>query len=724
MADELKTPKPSAGVVAPGSRHPNVTRRMSGSPPRKVGFTGPKQLTREDMLREQREIEIDLERQHQFNKAFINVPVQTAGVLFNPAASFAHLRNTGEPEPIQFLEPSAPPAPPPIALPPATLYEPYGLPAHPVTPMTQREADERGAFKQLMVEIMHEVVGNTPHGRTRVSLSGHGDGGDDPSSSDDEGKGKGPPRGRSSFPIRGLGSGGGGGKGGRGSSGAPGGGGGSSSSSESDSDKSMDSNSEIFKGISALKANRRRQATLSSSVISDAVPAHMRSVEALNLRPLPTKANLILRDFEIHNIMSFLKKFESLQQEFEQPLKMAMYFSDTVLTRVQNESIRFRKLNRLLDGRDLLYRGKQLLSNDQVEDLLRSVCKPVSVEEMKKILRKSVYDPEMYKFFASTTVIMKNFSLYCSYATTYLKQYLARMVMIVDEKNAKYLPRLLDGGSGKGDAKEKGLIQYFTLGFPNRKFANRLWRKGVDERVRKKCKTFDEFVDLYFDVLYKLEKTLRRQYANVLHIFNDDADDGDPEGPHDYRRDRENVKKSSSSRKYGRSRGRFEGSVNAMVAAGDDHDDDSDGDSSDGEPPDADPDAEVQEAVDSDDSDDQKPVESKEEGDLDEVKDIPAEDEWLQNMVMDPQGKRPPPCWKFATTGKCQYGDQCRFSHHPDDAKAYNAAKTMGHSTFRSISTQKPDSSLKDYKGHGSSPGVRPKVPTPTSIERSDCPGS
>ena len=162
---------------------------------------------------------------------------------------------------------------------------------------------------------MHEVAGNTPHGRTRVSLSGHGGGGDDPSSSDDEGKGKGPPRGsgRSSFPIRGLGSGGGGGKGGRGSSGAPGGGGGSSSSSESDSDKSMDSNSEIFKGISALKANRKRQATLSSSVISDAVPAHMRSVEALNLRLLPTKANLILRDFEIHNIMSFLKKFESLQ---------------------------------------------------------------------------------------------------------------------------------------------------------------------------------------------------------------------------------------------------------------------------------------------------------------------------------------------------------------------------------------------------------------------------
>ena len=52
-------------------------------------------------------------------------------------------------------------------------------------------------------------------------------------------------------------------------------------------------------------------------------------------------------------------------------------------------------------------------------------------------------------------------------------------------------------------------------------------------------------------------------------------------------------------------------------------------------------------------------------------------------MVMDPQGKRPSPCWKFATTWKCQYDDQCRFTNHSDDVKAYNAAKMMGQSTFR-----------------------------------------
>ncbi len=47
------------------------------------------------------------------------------------------------------------------------------------------------------------------------------------------------------------------------------------------------------------------------------------------------------------------------------------------------------------------------------------------------------------------------------------------------------------------------------------------------------------------------------------------------------------------------------------------------------EPPDMDPDAKTHDEEVSDGSTDGKPVESKEEGDLDEEKQIPAEDEWL-----------------------------------------------------------------------------------------------
>ena len=443
----------------------------------------------------------------------------------------------------------------------------------------------------------------------------------------------------------------------------------------------------------------------------------MRSVEALDLRPLPTKKELILRDFEIHNIMSFLKKFQSLQQDFERPLKMATFFGDTVLMRVQNEARRYKKCIRLLDGKDILSRGKQLLSNDQLEDLLRSICKPMSVEEMRKILRKSMYDPEMYTFFRSSSVIMKNFSLYRNYATMYHTQYMARLVMIVDEKNAKYLPRLLDGGSGKGDSKEKGQIQYWTQGFPNRKFAMRLWKKCVDEPKRKKCRTFDEFIDLYFKVIYKLEKTLRKSYASVIFIFDDEPDEGDPEGPHDYRKSKEGYKRSSSSSKFSRNRGRFEGSVNAITGehTSSDRDHGSDSDGSDIEPPDGCVDLDEKDFV--DDSDEKAP-ESKGEDteDLDESKDMPEELEWLHGIIMDPQGKRAAPCWKFATTGKCNYGDNCKFSHHAEDCKAYLAAKVLGQDTFKRMSTSKGTSWFKEGSGHPSGPGVRPRVSTPTSI--------
>jgi hypothetical protein len=108
-----------------------------------------------------------------------------------------------------------------------------------------------------------------------------------------------------------------------------------------------------------------------------------------------------------------------------------------VLTRVQNEALRYRRLEKALDGNDILSMGKQLLSNEQLGDLLRAICKPVSKEEMNKILKKSVFDPEMYTFFRQTSVIQKNFSLYRNWCETYHRQYIARLLMIVDDTNDK-----------------------------------------------------------------------------------------------------------------------------------------------------------------------------------------------------------------------------------------------------------------------------------------------
>ena len=312
-----------------------------------------------------------------------------------------------------------------------------------------------------------------------------------------------------------------------------GGGGGSDGSSSSSGSSDRSHNRDAFRGISILRRNRRRAGDLDGNQVSDATVNNFGyggvGNGSIDLRPLPTKADLILKDFEIPNIMAFMKKFELLNQQFPTPLKMAVYFAETVATRVLNEARRFRKLDRDLDGREILYRGKQLLSNMQLEDVIRSICKPMSSQEMKRILKKSVFDVQKYQFFRQTSVIMKNFQDYRNYLTTYNDQFLARLLLIVDESNIKYLPRTLDGGSGRGEGKEKGLIQYWTQGCPNRKFAYKLWKQGVDEHVRKKCSSFDEFLELYFSVVHKLEMKLRKDYASILHIFDDDADDADPE---------------------------------------------------------------------------------------------------------------------------------------------------------------------------------------------------
>ena len=118
------------------------------------------------------------------------------------------------------------------------------------------------------------------------------------------------------------------------------------------------------------------------------------------------------------------------------------------------------------------------------------------------------------------------------------------LLMIVDNINLKYLPSSLDGGSGKGDSKPKGMIQFWLQGLPNRKFATKLWKK-IDEPVRKKCKTFDEFIDLYFQTMYKLEKQLRKQYASIVNIFDDDAEETDPEEPYDYKKSKDGHKTRS-----------------------------------------------------------------------------------------------------------------------------------------------------------------------------------
>lgn len=337
---------------------------------------------------------------------------------------------------------------------------------------------------------------------------------------------------------------------------------------------------------------------------------------------------------------------------------------------------------------------------------------------MRDILKVSVYDPDMYVHFRDVNTIQNEFTLYRNFYQTYKKQYLTRLLLIASGEGGKYLPKLLDGGNGKEGQKEKGLIQYFLQGMPNRSFATKMWKDVSNKkRVKRHVRTFDDFVDEYDSLICKLEDKLRTDYITIQNTFKVGHVDTEPVKPSEKQRRGEDRKKSSTN-KFSRSRGRFAERVNnideeePIEDEKEFHEDAVDESDSDVVPPLA---KEVSKPVKSLDSDE----EHEEEADAASEEEC----EWLQGVSMDPEQKRPPPCWKFAINGKCDFGSECIFSHHPDDAKAYLAAKKVGKTTFsaasKNFTTPYARPVSRPTGSFGSSPGIRPKVPSPITILKS-----
>ena len=108
--------------------------------------------------------------------------------------------------------------------------------------------------------------------------------------------------------------------------------------------------------------------------------------------------------------------------------------------------------------------------------------------------------------------------------------------------------------------------------------------------------------------------------------------------------------------------------------------------------------------------------EEKDEGRLIEHKDDQVDAQWLNGVTFGEQQ----PCWKLANTGSCDYGTSCKFSHHPTDIAKYKAAKELGPDVFKKVADKNKTTWFKTgdkpSSGFGSSPGIKPRVTTPTSI--------
>ena len=478
------------------------------------------------------------------------------------------------------------------------------------------------------------------------------------------------------------------------------------SSSDEESSSGSDG-SDITRGIAALNRDRRSSVFKDIEAEDDSDGWGQRSrrhvgSEVLTLKNLPTMKDLYLDTLSVPNLLRFMQKYQTLQQNFHEPLKIANYFKNTILNRVENVARRG-KFKDKLRRKGILCNGRQRLSNSQIWSVIKCIVAPKNVEEMKDILRVSVFDVEKFSQYKSESYIHSNFEEYFNELVNYDKQFLAMLDLATGTKVAKEaLPHQVNGGSGKFGQKEKGLVQYYLQGHPNPDFAWRMYTRHSKERDRLAVRTFDDFRDLYFKCLERLEEMIRVEKLSA-NTFGKDADNSGAKPPKDVRK--QHRFRRGSRHHVNAIEEEEDGKVLSESPGSDDSEDD------------------VRESSEIENIEEEETEMKRESIEAETNAKEADEDQWLHGMSFDPKGKRPPVCFKFADTGACEYGTKCAYSHNIEDVKAYKAAKLLGPARVSNISSQfsqRASDGRKDSSGpNKNQSGTRKVFDKPTILKRS-----
>ena len=245
--------------------------------------------------------------------------------------------------------------------------------------------------------------------------------------------------------------------------------------------------------------------------------------EGLSVRQLPDAKDLWLKTFDVLDLLRFEEKYTLLQQDWVEPLRIAKHMNHLVRNRIENEASMLPKYESILKGRSILDRGKQLLNNEQIWEVVKKIVEPISAEEVRRILSLSVYPVASYKKFKDPQTIMVNFSEFRNCWTNYDRMFMNLINLILGKRSRKYFPQTLLGGSDEDDAKDKGWIQYYFEGSPNSGLVHRLYKKEIPEGKRKACREFNEFRALFSKALMQTETRLRMELSSIA-VF--DEDDG------------------------------------------------------------------------------------------------------------------------------------------------------------------------------------------------------
>jgi hypothetical protein len=260
---------------------------------------------------------------------------------------------------------------------------------------------------------------------------------------------------------------------------------------------------------------------------------------------------------------------------------------------------------------------------------------------------------ELYK---DRSAALNNFADFSHQALNFDRLWLSLIALITTEKSRGYFPQEVKGTAGRDSTTQRGMMQYYFANFPNPDFAMSIYREFSSESTRKAVKDLDEFRKVLRRAFRRCEEK-QRTTLDYLALEKETNPRVQLEAPREASyRDRKTAINNFSG---------FKTRVHEMgnVDEASDEDPEQQADTDDGE--------------------------TKKEGHQCEEKDESTRaidedpDSWLHGISMDPEGKRPPPCFEFANKGKCPFKD-CKYSHDASDIKEYLRLKDMGKEKFQS----------------------------------------
>ena len=96
------------------------------------------------------------------------------------------------------------------------------------------------------------------------------------------------------------------------------------------------------------------------------------------------RADLWLKLIGVPELPRAEAKYTMLQQDCSKPMQIAKFMDKPIVNRIKNEASLIPDLEEILNSRELLCLGTQLLNNDKIKKFIKTIVQPLNAEELRR----------------------------------------------------------------------------------------------------------------------------------------------------------------------------------------------------------------------------------------------------------------------------------------------------------------------------------------------------